>query len=43
MNNYIVWVFVNHETWEPYYFKTLESANEFMENNELDDDSLEIV
>ena len=43
MRNCIVWVFINHENWEPYYFDTLESANKFIENNELDYDSLEII
>jgi len=43
MKKYIVLVRDNHATWESYYFDTLESANVFMENNELDDDSLEII
>jgi len=43
MKKYIVWVRANHATWESYYFDALDSANVFMENNELDDDSFEII
>jgi len=43
IKQYIVWVRDNHATWESYYFDTLDSANNFIMNNELDDDSLEII
>jgi len=43
MKQYIVWVRDNGATWESYYFDTLDSANNFIVNNELDDDSLEII
>ena len=43
MKKYIVWVRDNHATQETVNFDTLDSAINFIVNNELDHDSLEII